>query len=135
MTESIQSALTHFYCRQVLLRLVPLGQVQNVRITLCNFHTWQIFTLERPEILFHQRNPKSRSTKVTVGRKAKSGGSDPAFLRQAAQKVSGVAPALDAIAVGLFPTVMSGVKQSFMHALLKSACRKGEPYGNSEVTT
>jgi len=103
MTESTQSALTRFYCRQVLLRLVPLGQVQNVRITVCNFHTRLIFTPERPETLFHQRNTKSRSTKVTVGRKAKSGGSDPAFLRQAAQKVSAVAPALDAIGVGLSP--------------------------------
>jgi hypothetical protein len=70
-----------------------------------------------------------------VGGKAKSGGSDPAFLRQAAQKVSGVAPALDAIGVGLSPTVQSQRKQSFMHALLKPACRKGETHGNSEVTT
>ena len=126
MTGSTQSVLPRFYCRQVLLRLVPLVQVQNVRITLCNFHTQQIFTLERPEILFQQRNTKSRSAKVTVGKKAKSGGSDPAFLRQAAQKVSGVAPALDAIGVGLFSTVKSRSKQSFMHALLNSACRKEE---------
>jgi hypothetical protein len=37
-----------------------------------------------------------------------------------------VAPALDAIAVGLFFTVKSRSKQSFMHALLRPACRKGE---------
>jgi hypothetical protein len=79
MTESTQSALARFYCRQVLLRLVPLGQVQNVRITLCNFRTRQIFTLERPEILFHQRNTKSRSTKVTVEKRPNRAGATRLF--------------------------------------------------------
>jgi hypothetical protein len=100
--------------------------VQNVRITLCNFRAWQIFTLERCQVLLCQRNTKAREEEVTVGKKAKSGGSDPVFLRQAAQKFSEVAPALNALRVGLFPTVKSRSKRSFMHALLKPVCRKGE---------
>jgi predicted transcriptional regulator len=64
--------------------------------------------------------------KITVEKKLKRAGATPLFWLPAAQKVLGVAPALDAIAVGLFSTVKSRSKQSFMHALLKPACRKGE---------
>ena len=64
--------------------------------------------------------------KVTVGKRLKRAGATRLFWLPAAQKVSWVAPALDAIGVGLFSTVKSRSKQSFMHALLKPARRKGE---------
>jgi len=63
---------------------------------------------------------------VTVEKKLKWAGATPPFYGQAAQKSGGVAPALDAIGVGLFSTVKSRSKQTFMHALLKPACEKGE---------
>jgi hypothetical protein len=50
----------------------------------------------------------------------------PLFCGQSAQKFRGVAPALDALCVGLFCAVLSRNKRSFLHALLNSACRKGE---------
>jgi hypothetical protein len=64
--------------------------------------------------------------KITVEKRLNRAGATPLFCGQAAQKFGGVAPALDAFRVGLFSTVQSRNKQSFMHALLNPACRKGE---------
>ena len=64
--------------------------------------------------------------KVTVEKRLKRAGATRLFWGQAAQKVLRVAPALDGIAVGLFSTVKSRSEQSFMHALFKLACRKGD---------
>jgi hypothetical protein len=74
--------------------------------------------------LFQQTNTKSRSTKFTVGKKVKSGGSDPAFLRQAAQKLSGVAPALDAIGIGLFPHGEESEQAKFHARIIKTRVQK-----------
>lgn len=60
------------------------------------------------------------------GKKAKSGGSDPTFLRQSRPKLRWGRSRPRRIRVGFFSTVQSRGKQSFMHALLNSACRKGE---------
>jgi predicted transcriptional regulator len=84
----------------------------------------QIFTLERSQVLLCQRNTKAREEGVTVGRKAKSGGSDPAFLRQAAQKFSGVAPALDAIGVGLFSHGEESQQTKFHARFIKTRVQK-----------
>jgi hypothetical protein len=83
-----------------------------------------------------QRNTKAREEEVTVGKEAKSGGSDPAFLRQAAQKFSGVAPALDVLRVGLFSHGEESEQAKFHARFIKTRVQKRrEPYGNSEVTT
>jgi hypothetical protein len=100
--------------------------VKEVRITLCNFGNYQFFIGKSSELLQHRRNTKLTQVKVTVENRPIRAGATPLFCGQAAQKFGGVAPALDAPCVALFSTVENQSKQSFMHALLNFAFRKGE---------
>jgi hypothetical protein len=100
--------------------------VKKVRITLCIPKIWHFFTGEGFEVLQSLRDTKKRKVKVTVEKRPNRAGATPLFGGQAAQEFSGVTPALDAIGVGLFSTVQSRHRKSFMHAFLKPACRKGE---------
>lgn len=100
--------------------------MKKVRIALCIFKTWHFFTSERFEVFRNWRDTKSRTVKGTAQKRQNRAGATPLFFGQAAQKFPGVAPALDDQHVGLFCAVESQNKQSFMHALLNFACRKGE---------
>jgi hypothetical protein len=100
--------------------------MKNVRTTHFSFVFSKFFNLWREQFLCGVGDREPAQAKVTVEKTPKRAGATPLFCAQAAQKFGGVAPALDAPCVGLFSTVENQSKQSFMHALLNSACRKGE---------
>jgi hypothetical protein len=53
--------------------------VKKVKIALCNFRDWEIFTLETSQVLLRQRNTKSRKAQVTLEKRLSSGGRTPLF--------------------------------------------------------
>ena len=63
-------------------------RVKKVRITLCTFGTANFFTPKSPEVFGKPEKYEMRRAESHRGKKAKSGGSDPTFLRRSRPKVS-----------------------------------------------
>ncbi len=100
-------------------------EVKIVRIAFCTIRIGVSSPDARLQICC-QGLATTTAAKVTAPKSQNWAGATPLFCGQAAQKFLGVAPTLDALRVGLFCAVLSRHKQSFLHTLLNSACRKGE---------